>query len=211
MTNAQLVATYVQLLIIEYNDVNNQPNAIATINLLATEAIANQVVSQVINGFSLNGVYGQMQAQGVQLNILGQFVGAQRFLPTYNPSITFFGMQDTTTIFNPAAGGYGDATSATPPLDYWDSTNQTFGSGYTLSDAQMVQLINYLAELNNLYLSVSEVDELLFDFFGVYVTVAETAAMHITYTESVGDPGTLWGIVRYLGAEPHPAGVQVSA
>jgi len=211
MTNAELVQTYVALLIIEYSDPNNTPNAIATITMLANEAIANQIVGQVYSGFSLTGAYGQPVAQGVQLNILGQFVGAMRFLPTYNPSILLFGMQDTTGSYNPDAGGYDDSSSATPPTDYWDSTTQTFGSGYTLSDAQMIQLIQFLAEVNNAYLSLQVIDEILFDYFGPYVTVAEGApnSLVLTYTQSASDPGTLFGIVNYLDAFPHPAGVAV--
>ena len=208
MTNDELVQTYVNLLIIEYADPNNQPNALATIGMLANEAIANQVVSQVGAGFALSTIYGQAIAQGVQLNILGQFVGAPRFLNGYNPSITYFGQQDTTAGFSSSIGGYGDVTTATPPTDYWNSTNNTSGS-YILSDAQMLQLILFLAEINNTYLSVQAVDNILFSFFGSYVTVTESGTMQITYADSPSDPGTLYGILKFLNALPHPAGVQV--
>lgn len=211
MTNAELVQTYVNLLIIQYSDPNNQPNALATIAMLANEAIANQVVSQVSQGFALSTIYGQSVAQGVQLNILGQFVGAQRFLPTYNPTVGFFGMQDTTGSYSASIGGYGDASSVTPPTDYWNSTNQTFGSGYTLSDTEMLNLINFLAAVNNSYFSVADIDAILYEFFGPYVTVAETSPMAITYTDSPSDPGTLFGIVNFLGLFPHPAGVAVTS
>ena len=211
MTNAELVQTYVALLLIQYSDPVNQPNALATIGMLANEAIANQIVGQVGQGFSLTGVYGQAVAQGKQLDILGQFVGADRFLPTYNPSVSLFGMQDTTGSYNPSAGGYADAASATAPTDYWDSTQQTFGSGYTLSDAEMIQLIKYFAAVHTAFLSLKEIDDILLEFFGTYVQVNEGAPVtaSLTYTQSASDPGTLFGIVNYLGAFPHPAGVQV--
>lgn len=208
MTNAQLVQTYVALLIIEYADPNNQPNALATIALLAAEAIANQVVAQVGSGFAISTLYGQTVAQGNQLNVLGQFVGAPRVLPGYAPSIQFFGQQDTTVPFNASIGGFGDVSTGTPPTDYWNSTVQTLGS-YILSDAQMVALIQYLADVNSAYMSVAQVDEILFETFGIFVTVAETAPMQITYTQSISDPGTLYGIVKFLGDFPHPAGVKV--
>lgn len=203
MTNPQLVATYVALLIIQYADPNNQPKALATIQMLANEAIASQIVSAVGTGFVLAG------AQGVQLNVLGQFVGAQRNLPGYNPSITFFGQQDTVAGFNASIGGYGDASSGTPPTDYWNSTIGVGGT-YVLSDAQMLQLIEFLAAVDNAYLSLQAIDNILFEFFGTFATVAETAAMQLQYTDSVSDPGTLYGIVKYLNAFPHPAGVTVS-
>ena len=211
MTNAELVQTYVALLLIQYSDPVNQPNALATIGMLANEAIANQIVGQVGQGFALTTIYGQTVAQGNQLNILGQFVGAVRFLPTYNPSTPLFGMQDTTGSFSPTIYGYGDASIATPPSDYWNSTLQTFGSGYTLSDYEMIQLIQFLADVNSAYLSLEVIDNIMYQFFGNYVTVDEGTPVtaKLIYTHNSADPGTLWGIVKFLGVLPHPAGVQV--
>ncbi|MDE2019602.1 MAG: DUF2612 domain-containing protein [Patescibacteria group bacterium] len=208
MTNEELAQTYVALLIIQYADPNNQPNAAATINMLATEAIANQVVDQVLNGFALSTIYGQTPAVGAQLNILGRWVGAQRVLPGYSISNLYFGQQDTTGTFNPDTGGYGSVNSPYP-TDYWDSTDQSEGS-YTLSDSEMIELIQYLASVNNAYLSVSAIDSILYASFGAYVTLTE-GSMELTYNHLAGDPGTLYGIVKYLSVLPHPAGVEVTA
>jgi hypothetical protein len=142
------------------------------------------------------------------LDIIGQFVGAQRFLPTYDPSITYFGQQDTTGSYDPSAGGFADAASSTPPTDYWISTSASEGSGYTLSDAQMIQLISYLAAVNHANLTLSAIDSIFFQYFGTYVTVTE-GEMSLTYTQSASDPGTLFGIVNYLGAFPHPMGCEI--
>lgn len=208
MTDPELIATYVGLLIIEYSDPNNQPNALATIALISGVAIANQIVSQVGAAFSITTLYGQSLAQGAQLNILAQFVGAQRFLVGYPASsFTYFGFEDTRVVFDPSIGGFGD-TRVGVPSDHFLDTRLITGT-YTLTDAEMVELILYLAAANNAYLSVSAVDDILFAFFGVYVTVEETADMQITYTQDPADPGTLYGIVQYLGAFPHPAGVEV--
>lgn len=208
MTDAELAKTYVDLLIIEYADPNNQPNALATINLQASVAIANQIVGQVGAAYSITTLYGQSLAQGVQLNVLAQFVGAQRFLVGYPAlSFTFFGFEDTRFAYDPTIGGFGDTTVGIPG-DYFEDTRTIVGT-YTLTDAQMVTLILYLAAKNNAYLSVAEIDDILFDFFGIYVTMAESAVMQLTYTQNIADPGTLYGIVKYLGAFPHPAGVQV--
>ena len=207
MDDADLAATYVSLLPIMWSGPDT-PNAQATIDLLATTAIASQIVGQVLSGFALTNIYDQVPAVGAQLNILGQFVGAQRFLPTYDPSITYFGQQDTTGSYDPSAGGFADAASSTPPTDYWISTSASEGSGYTLSDAQMIQLISYLAAVNHANLTLSAIDSIFFQFFGTYVTVTE-GKMSLTYTQSASDPGTLFGIVSYLSAFPKPAGVEV--
>lgn len=208
MTDQELTQTYQDLLIIEYSDPNNQPNAIATIGLLAGVAIANQIVGQVASAFSITTLYGQALAQGTQLNILGQFVGAERFIVGY-PAVTFtyFGFEDTRVAFDPALGGFGDTTVGVP-TDYWLDTRTLVGT-YTLSDAEMVSLILFLAASNNAYMSVGVIDEILFDFFGNLVTVTESAVMQITYADSLSDTGTLYGIIKAIGAFPHPAGVEV--
>lgn len=209
MTDADLIQTYVNLLIIEYSDPDNQPKALATIALVAGQAIANQIIGQVGAAYSITTLYGQVLAQGTQLNVLGQFVGAERILVGYPPSpFAFFGFEDTRSAYDPSIGGFGDTTVGVPADYYEDTRNQNSGI-YTQTDEQMVQLINYLAAANNAYFSVQEIDDILYAFFGSYVTVAETATMQITYTQSVSDPGTLYGIVKFIGALPHPAGVEV--
>ncbi len=206
MTNEELAATYVQLLIIQYSDPNNQPNAIATINLLATEAIANQIVLQVLSGFSINDAYGQTPAVGVQLDILGQFVGAERFLDGYSPPINYFSYGDTVGLDNNAYG-FGDIYNNIIPLDYWESTVNTAGT-YTLSDGQMSQLIQYLATKNNMYMSLENIDNLLFSLFGTEVTVEETN-MELQYSDAGGNGSVMYGVINYLNAFPHPAGVNI--
>lgn len=208
MTDAELIATYVALLIIQYSDPDQQPKAMATIALQAGVAIAQQIVGAVGSAYSITTLYGQSLAQGVQLNVLAQFVGAQRFLVGYPlSSFTLFGFEDTRVAFDPSVGGFGDTRIGVPD-DHFADTRLISGT-YTLTDAEMVELILYLAAKNNAYLSVSVVDDILFEFFSVYVTVEETGDMQITYTEDPADPGTLYGIVQYLGAFPHPAGVEV--
>lgn len=207
MTDQELVATYVTLLPIMWSGPNT-PNAQATIDVLATTAIADQVVGQVLDGFALTDAYGQTVAVGAQLNLLGQFVGAPRSLANYFPIGSYFSFQDTSGAYDPSAGGFGDVRDAAPPADYWISTTQITDT-YVLSDDEMVQLIRYLAAVNHAEFTVGKVKEILFRFFGSYVTVAETDSMEITYTQAVDDPGTLFGIVDYLKAFPHPAGVEI--
>ena len=209
MTNEELVATYVNLLIIQYADPNNQPNATATINAMATEGIANQIVGQVSDGFSLNGIYGQTPAVGAQLDILGQFVGAERLIPGYGSSVTDFGMQDTTKALNDSIGGYGVST-VSPPSDYWDTTTGIPGGTYVLSDAQMVNLINWLAQLNNMFLSVANIDNFLYSFFGDYIYMEE-GQLTINYYQRPNNPNDFYSLIKFLGILPKPAGVAIGA
>ena len=68
MDDADLAATYVSLLPIMWSGPDT-PNAQATIDLLATTAIASQIVGQVLSGFALTNIYDQVPAVGAQLNI----------------------------------------------------------------------------------------------------------------------------------------------
>ena len=208
MTDDDLVQSYVSLLPVMWSGPNT-PNIQATIALLASTAIASQIVGQVLNGFALTSIYGQTPAVGKQLDVIGQFVGAQRSLPNFEPSGFFYSFQDTTGALNPDAGGFGDTRLGTPPPDYWASTTSNPGILYVLSDAQMIQLIQYLAAINHAEFTVGAIAKIFFAFFGTFVTVAETGPMQITITQSASDPGTLFEIVAYLGAWPKPAGVQL--
>lgn len=208
MTDADLIATYVKLLPIQWSGPTT-PHAQDTIDLLAQTAIASQIVGQVLGGFALTNIYGQAVAVGAQLDLLGQFVGARRSLPNFILSGTYFSFQDTTAAHNPGAGGFGDTTLGTPPMDLWLSTTQVAAAPYLLTDPQMILLIQYLAAVNHADFTVEVIDDILFEFFGIYVTVEETGDMELTYTQSPSDPGTLFQIVDYLNAFPHPAGVHI--
>lgn len=208
MTDAELVATYVALLPIQWSGPNT-PKAQATIQLLATTAIANQIVGQVLAGFALTNIYDQTVAVGAQLDILGQFVGARRILPNFIIAGTYFSFQDTRGAYDPSAGGFGDTTLGTVPPDLWISTTQVPDAPYVLTDAQMILLIQYLAAVNHSEFTVKVIDDILFQFFSTYVTVEETASMQLTYTQDPSDPGTLFDIVNYFNAFPKPAGVEI--
>ncbi len=206
MTSEELTTYYVGLLPFQFSG-PAQPNVQATAALLATEVIASQIVSQVLNGFALTNLYGQTPAVGAQLNILGQFVGAIRILNGYSPSIAYFGMRCPAFTPSDTTGGFGNSATI-PPSDYWDSTSSTVGS-YTLSDSQMIQLILYLAQKNNLYFSLEAIDNLLYSFFGSYVTVTE-GPMSLSYSDAPNDPSNFYGIVKFLNQFPRPAGVSIA-
>lgn len=129
-------------------------------------------------------------------------------MPNYPASsFTFFGFEDTRSSYDPSIGGFGDTTVG-PPSDYFEDTRIT-GDTYVQSDMQLIELIEYLALANNAYLSLENIDNILFEFFGIYATVTESAVMQLTYADNVLDPGTFYPIVKYFAAFPHPMGVEV--
>lgn len=202
MTDAELEAYYAQLLIIQYAD---KPNAQATVSLLASTAVANQIIGQVGDAFTI------ATAIGAQLDILGQFVGAKRRLPGYAPGSIFLGLPayNDPNAGNPSIyGGFGDYTEVTPHSDLWADYNSSAGT-YVLSDGEMRLLIQYLAVVDNALYSVSEIDSIFFRFFDGFVTITDNQDMTITFTHNPSDPGTLFGIVDFMDRLPHPGGVEV--
>ncbi len=80
MTTQQLINYYANLLILQYI---GKPNAYATVQTLVTPVIMDQLPIAVQNAFNMDGT-----AQGVQLDVLGKYVGVTRTGYDFNGPIT---------------------------------------------------------------------------------------------------------------------------
>lgn len=198
MTTDQLIAYYVNLLVIQYKTL---PDATSTINAVATEVVADQIYSQVLNGFELG------TAVGKQLDILASYVGAPRKIFGYDPTIPYFAL--TPYADTPATNvGFGTYAGGTP-VDNWLSYYTT-ETTFTLTDGQLTQLIQYMIAVHGSNHTISSIDLILQQFFGNYCTFTDNMNMTMTYTHHLTDPGTLFGIVNELNILPHPAGVGIT-
>lgn len=199
MLTDALISYYVNLLVLQYKTL---PNAQGTIAALVTQEIANQIYSQVLNGFDLD------TAIGAQLDILASYVGAPREIFSYDPTIPYFALYSYTTT-PPSNVGFASYTDTTAPVDNWLSYT-TSETTFVLSDGQLRQLIQYLIVLHMDPHTLSSIDILLQTFFGNYCTLTDNQNMTVQYTHLSSDPGTLFGIVNELDLLPHPAGVSIS-
>lgn len=199
MTDSELIQYYQNLLAIQFKQ---KPRAVATIGALATEVIASQIFSQVLNGFDLS------TAVGAQLDILAQYVGAPRTIFAYDPSIPYFELNGYSDIIPPNIG-FASYSDVSDPIDFWLSytTSQTT---YVLTDGQLRLLIAYLIAVHKSDHTLSSIDNILETFFSTYATLTDNEDMTIVYTHLSSDPNILFGIVNQLGLLPHPAGVEVS-
>lgn len=199
MTDQELIAYYVNLLVIQYKQL---PNATGTIQALATEVVANQIYSQVLNGFDINTAIGN------QLDAIAEYVGAPRRIAAYNPSVPYF-------AFPPYAGptppdiGFAFYADVTDPVDFWLSYT-TSATTYVLTDGQLRSLILYLIAVHASNHTMSSIDLILQEFFGQYCVLTDNMDMSITYTHQLSDPSLLFSIVNQLNFLPHPAGVAVN-
>lgn len=79
MTDAELIAYYADLLIFQYS---SKANSVATIKAAVKPVIMNQIVLAVQDAF------GVTTAVGVQLDVIGKYVGVSRNGFTFNGPIT---------------------------------------------------------------------------------------------------------------------------
>ncbi len=209
MDTSAIVSYYVNLLAVQYHML---PRAMATIQALATEVVADQIVAQVQNGYNLFPANGYPAAIGAQLDVIGEYVGAPRTIFGYDPSIPYFALYSyiTTPPSNVgfAPGVYTDLTIPSIP-DNWLSYS-TGETSYVLTDGQLQLLIAYLIAVHASGHTISEIDGILQTFFGSYCTLTDNFDMSIVYTHQAADPNFLFSIVAQIGALPHPAGVGIT-
>lgn len=200
MTDDELITYYSDLLILQYN---NKPRAIATVQAYIAEVVASQIIQQVSDGFDLDTAIGE------QLTMLGTYRNAPRTIYGLTLDKNFFQMP----LYNAVApeDDYGFATYTGSPVPSWyfilySDVNDLI---FNLSDSDLRTLIKYLADLNSSGFGLGEIDEILFTYFGDFVTLDDNLDMTITYTELPDNPSNLFAIVDSIGALPHPSGVQV--
>lgn len=198
MTTDDIIAYYVNLLAIQYK---TQPNARGTIAALATQVVASQIYSQVLEGFAIP------TAVGKQLDILADYVGAPREIFGYDPTIPYFALTDYSQV--PAANvGFADYSDIAAPIDNWLSYT-TAQTTFVLTEGQLRQLVAYLIAVHASDHTLASIDIILQTFFGSYCALIDNEDMTITYQHQIADPSHLFLIINQINALPHPAGVQV--
>ena len=193
-----LTTYYINLLIIQYC---NKPKARATVGILVRELVSDQIIAQVRDGFNLE------VAVGSQLDTLASYRGAQRIV---------FGIDLTRDYF--ALPSYDDAdldtyhgigVYAEDPSVYFMFYADTNRPSYAMTDDELRRLVKLLAKTQSRFLSVKEVDDILWAAFGAMVTLQDNEDMTIEYVHDPSDTDTLYKIAAGVGAFPHPSGVEV--
>lgn len=201
VTPGQLVNYYQSLLIIQYQ---RSVKAWQTIGALSTEVVADNIYQQVQAAFDVQTAIGN------QLDILGAYVGAHRLLANFTSSNQFMAFPLYSNAGAGSVVGFAEYTDVDPPMGYW-LLYTTTGTSYLLTDGQMQSLIQYLIAVHASDHTNASIDLILEQFFGQYVTLTDGEDMTLTYThDATNDPFQLFAIVDFIGALPHPAGVEVN-
>jgi len=200
MTPEEIVEYYQKLLIVQYAA---KPNFSAIVGTLVNQLVADNIAQTVRDGFALGSAVGK------QLDTMGEYRGVVR---------TIYGLDITKNYFQlvPAAAGdpstyYGFALAAQAPGINWYFIRPADISAvqYVMNDGEFTKVIQYIAAVHKAFYSIKEIDDIMFAFFGTYVTLTDNENMTITYTHDSADPELLFALASSIDALPRPAGVGV--
>jgi hypothetical protein len=212
MTTEELIAYYVALLIVQFS---TMPNAAATIAAFVGELINNQIIAAIGDGFNFAlSPIGPTpdSAIGVQLEAVAAYRGAQRvYFGLANNSYFQFADAGAT----PPAGGYlgfMDALVGPAPISWLFATAQDSEQPlYALTDNELYRLTQLRAMIQSMPLTIQNIDNVLYKFFGNNVALIDNGNMTIYYVDLTTDTDPLFGIASISGSLPHSAGVLAQA
>lgn len=194
-----IINYYVNLLIIQYHD---KPKAKATVTLLINLIWANMVIFQIRDGFDWK------TAVGLQLDIVGKWVGVSRF---YNGQLLFlhpwFSLIDwnstpdnlqggfsTFDTFDTLEGGIIDYSTIKP------TQNQLADDAYRL-------MIGLKIIKNSIKHTAKNIDNAIWDYFdGDVYTVWNGKTLTYYYTSELRE---VMQVALLKDVLPHPTGVSI--
>ena len=168
----EIIAYYVNLLIMQYHD---KPNAKGDIAAFVKQAFANNLVFQLERAFDLD------TAVGAQLSILAKYVGTARVVRGYLiEDRPYFQLGDYASVANKI--GMRSYTTPRPEGEvYFYSYAVNENSEYTLTDGELKFIIDLLVIKNNSTAGFKDIKELIFNKFGTDLSVFDNKDMSLTY------------------------------
>lgn len=206
MTTDELIEYYKGQLIIQYRELDK---ARGTIGAFVQEVIADQIYRDVLNGFNLN------DANGVQLNLLGSYRGAQRYNYGLTLNRDFFQLADAGDSDVTVQGlfGFADVSQADDTILHYfrgQTVESEAAPVYALTDDELRKLIRFKIAVHFSKLSLKDIDTILTQFFSTRVRIEESGVMQIAYHYQLSDTDNFFYIVRTTNSLPRPAGSVVS-
>lgn len=173
-TVRELVNYYISLLIIQYQ---NKQRAKATIELFVSEILASGIIFDVRDAYNIN------TAVGAQLDIIGKYVGIDRFFNVSNP-VDYFALTDYIEIDPDSDEKYGFTTYADFD-EYQFNGTMNYSSIFTvankLNDDDYRTLIKLKIIQNYSNHSHKSIDESIHSFFGSMIVPYSDGNMNMYY------------------------------
>lgn len=198
---SDLIAYYANLLIIQYHD---QPKAQATIELITEVMLANNILLDIQNAYDVD------TAVGAQLDVIGKYVGVDRYYSELELS-NYFSMVDYSQA--------GSLPSSPPQWGFCNYSNfSSFAYNGSLDYADIITVSNALNDdsyrflirlkiiLNNINYSHQQIDEEMWNAFGATLRPESAGGMEMLYFIS----SELTSLIQAIVAKnllPKPMGV----
>lgn len=199
-TVESLIDYYKNLLIIQYH---NKPKAQATIDAVVRECLANGVVFDVRDGFNID------TASGVQLDIIGKYVGVDRFYNSQDITGVHFGYSDAFENEPVGTTGYADAADFLTKDGEFLSSRDIIGTGFSLSDNDFRTLIRLKILLNNSNFSNKQIDDDLEEIFSGDLYFVDNLDMSLEYF-TTSDLSLIVRVALSKNLLPAPMGVRIN-
>lgn len=198
-----LVAYYVNLLIIQYNQ---KPKARATIELYVRNILANGILLDILNGYDIE------TAVGKQLDIIGKYVGVDRFY-LQSDIINYFAFTDYSEPDPDSLEKFGFSTYATYDgfsANGWLTYSDIVLQKNTLSDDDFRRLIKLAIIQNTSNHSVGDIDTRLFGLFGtqIHAEAKDAVPMVMWYFLKLSNSPLVQAILS-KNLLPKPIGVRI--
>jgi hypothetical protein len=195
-----LIEYYVNLLIIQYN---NQPKARATIAAVVNEIVASGIFFDIRDGYNVD------TAVGVQLDVIGKYVGVNRFYQSQDITGINFGFSDAFSSEPVGTTGYASVADFFSKEGTYLSASDIIGNGFQLSDDDYRILIKLKILLNNSNFSDESIDSALFRIFGATLYAVDNYNMSMEYfTDS--DLSLIVRVALSKNLLPAPMGVRIN-
>lgn len=198
MNIEDIINYYVNLLIIQYNQL---PNARATIAIFIQQLLANGVLFDIRDGYNLE------TAVGVQLDVLAKYIGVDRFFTAQSLDGYFglLGYTDTDETYTSLIG-FSKYSDFEEKPGNWLIYNDIASTTYSLPDAEFRILLKLKILQNNCNHSDKEINDGIFEIFGISLLMQDNFDMTMTY---IVDPSisTIINIANEKGILPKPMGV----
>lgn len=196
----QIVAYYTNLLIIQYH---NQPKAQATIAALIRELTSSAVMLDVRDGYDLE------TAVGHQLDILGKYIGIDRF---YEGQILdgYFAFTNYNEVVIPdTKRGFDDYTDFPSNNGRFLTYHDVLGVGLRLGDDDYRFILKLKILQNNIDHSHKSIDDGIYLFFGDSIRADSPGNMVMYYFVPVAETEIIKVAIQKK-VLPRPMGVRLN-
>jgi hypothetical protein len=171
--NEELIAYYENLLILQYRD---KDKARRTIRAIVESAMIYDLIRAVENGYDID------TAVGVQLDVIGKYVGVDRVVTGIAFDRVFFGSVEYSepTPYVDVEGSirYSEVNPPDAQILRYDTDEQSL---YTLTDQELRDLIRLKIGQNSINHSPGSIDDIIQEFFAGDAIFTDNLNMTISY------------------------------